>query len=349
MCFFFFLLCAYAANSSSAEEAVGELDLLLTGGRLTPHNKQVVEAAYASAGLKGAQQAILLTPEFQTLGSPQPNGTREDQAEEESHTPDSYKAVVMLFLHGGADTYNLIVPIGCPLYNEYAGARTNMGVSQSALLPTTTTGQVCSSFGVHPAMPFLHQLYDSRRQAAFVSNVGALVEPTTKERWKNGEADRCLGIFSHNHQQNAAQTLKCQEAGAVPRGVGGRVADVLASVHKKTVASFSVSGISTWSVGFNTSTEIIHPEKGAIRFEKFQDYASSIQSITQQRYGNVYCEEYATSFADHIRSSEELGTLFDQIELETVETYETETRWPQSSSISPCPSRISSTGLAPLG
>ncbi|CAK0857865.1 unnamed protein product [Prorocentrum cordatum] len=312
-----------------AESVVRELDVLLTGGRLAPASRELVRAAYEGHGLLGAQQAVVLTPEFQTLGAPQHEGERSAEGPPPpSGARDSYRALVMLFLHGGADTYNLLVPIGCSLYGEYAAVRTSMAIAEGSLLPVTASSeQPCGQFGIHPALPFLRELYETRKQAAFVSSVGALVEPVTKETFgrKTGGAKTCLGLFSHSHQQIAAHTLKCQVPGAAPRGGGGRMADVLAASHGKDVASFSTMGIVTWSGGFSTAADIIDRTDGAIRFNKYQVWNSTISGISKQKYGSMYCEEYTRAFADHIRSSEALGAILENVELETAATYEAKT------------------------
>merc|ERR1739848_739327 len=100
-------------------------------------------------------------------------------------------------------------------------------------------------FGIHHKLPFIKSLYNDGK-ASLVSNIGALVEPITKEQFKKGGAQSCVGLFSHSDQQTAAQTLKCQEPGASPRGSGGRIADAL-NAQQIRATSFSVAGTSTWS------------------------------------------------------------------------------------------------------
>jgi uncharacterized protein (DUF1501 family) len=200
-----------------------------------------------------------------------------------------------------------------------------MAIGQDDLLPiSATSAQPCQMFGIHPAMPFLRGLYEEEEQAAFISSIGALVEPVTRETFVGGGARVCLGLFSHSHLQSAAATLKCQEPGAAPRGAGGRMADALA-LQGKAVASFSVSGVAAWSGGFNTSTEIVDKEGGAIRFKKYQVWSGAIDSLTKQKFSNLYCEEYSRAFADHVKSSETLGAYLDQVTLETASSYKTET------------------------
>jgi cullin-associated NEDD8-dissociated protein 1 len=204
-------------EQGSANETLEQLDLLLTGGRLS--SKEVVREAYETAlpgdGLKAAMRTMVMTPEFHTLGNVSQVGARPTKAPEQVSAPSSYKATVMLFLAGGADTFNMLVPLHCNLHNEYLQVRGNIALEQSQLHEITTDGQACSQFGIHHKLPFLKELYD-KKKASFVSNVGALVEPTTKEQLKDGTVAKCVGLYSHSDQQIAAQTLKCQTAGASP-------------------------------------------------------------------------------------------------------------------------------------
>jgi len=309
-------------EGATPNETLRQLDILLTGGRLTPRDAEVVRTVYDEASpdekLKAAQEAILLTPEFHNFGDPSPSGTRQPKPKTTEHQPRPYKAVVMLFLAGGADTFHMLVPINCPLYNEYRNVRGGAAHAQGSVLPITSRAQKascnCSQFGIHPAMPFLQDLYEEQKKAAFISNIGSLLEPITRSRLKGGRL--CQGMYSHSHQQNAAQTLRCQDSGAAPRGVGGRIADDLGGKGFKTT-SFSVSGTSTWSLGFDTSTEIIDRDRGAVRFSRLDLWEDAISNITSQRHGNVYCEEYAQTFAEAIESSENLGTVLDDVTLNT--------------------------------
>jgi len=311
------------AEAESVDATLQELDLLLTGGRLTPVDAAAVRAAYegasTGAGLKAAQHVIALTPEFHNAGVPKPNGTRpaSEPPASVNMSKGEYKATVMLYLGGGADTYHMLVPIECNLYDEYKARRVGVAHNQSQLLPITAATQPqCQKFGLHPALSFVADLYENQKQAAFVSNIGSLVEPITREQLQSGSSRTCTGLYSHSHQTTAAHTLQCQTAGAAPRGAGGRVADQLAASGYATT-SFSLAGSAVWSQGFNTSREIVDPKKGAIRFNQYNVWADSIANITSQKHGNIYCEEYNQAFAEAIESSEELGTVLDDVSLET--------------------------------
>jgi uncharacterized protein (DUF1501 family) len=89
------------------------------------------------------------------------------------------------------------------------------------------------------------------------------------------------------------------------------------SLQGLRVSSFSISGGSTWSQGFATNTEVIHSKHGAVRLKRFGVLEHVISNITQQKYNQIYAEEYVEGFDRAVKSSETLGTLFDQVTLQT--------------------------------
>merc|ERR1719316_2193000 len=221
----------------------------------------------------------------------------------------------MLFMGGGADTFNMLVPHEGTLWSDYQEVRQDIALADHELLDIATDGQDISTFAVHHKLPFLRQLYNDG-EAAFISNVGALVEPTTKHQYKNGEAEKCVGLFSHSDQQTAAATLKCQVAGTSPKGTGGRISDALKAENFQT-HSFSIAGTSTWSQGFQTHQEIIHHSEGAVRLDSYSSVSPLIKNITNHMHQNVYCEEYAKSLNNFVEASESLGTTLDATSLQT--------------------------------
>merc|ERR1711971_42526 len=133
---------------------------------------------------------------------------------------------------GGADSFNLLVPhSGCKgpvdLYDEYESVRgPDVAIPKDHLhqieVPDGT--QPCSVMGLHPNMPFLKQLYDDG-DAVMVANMGALVEPVTKEEFLKKKKRLPPGLFAHNLMQNNAQTVNAQSGAA--QGVLARMFDAL--------------------------------------------------------------------------------------------------------------------------
>src|ERR1700730_6103974 len=90
--------------------------------------------------------------------------------------PNEYRALVCLFLNGGNDSYNMLVPRGTAEYQEYALERQNLALAQNSLIAINSQNTPGKLFGLHPGMPELANLFE-QGHAAFVANVGTLIQP----------------------------------------------------------------------------------------------------------------------------------------------------------------------------
>ena len=108
-----------------------------------------------------------------------------------------YKALVCIFLFGDNDSGNMVIPYDD--YTSYANAREASGIAvpQSSLLQINVPS-VGSSFGLHPSLTGLHELWGQGKKMAVVCNVGSLVEPTDRNSYTNGTARVPLNLFSHS-------------------------------------------------------------------------------------------------------------------------------------------------------
>ncbi len=133
-----------------------------------------------------------------------------------------YKALVCVFLAGGNDGNNLVVPTSTTEYNQYASARNAAGlaIAQGTLLPVVPPS-IGSGFGLHPSLSELHGLWGSQ-QLSVVCNVGPLLVPLTREQYLGG-APRPYQLFSHSDQVAQWQTAISDRVGQT--GWGGRTAD----------------------------------------------------------------------------------------------------------------------------
>ena len=133
-----------------------------------------------------------------------------------------YKALVCVFLGGGNDGNNMIIPADTAGYSAYSAVRGTSGlaIAQGSLLQVVPKS-LGIPFGLHPSLAALHPLFDSGNLAV-VCNVGPLVEPITKEAYLSG-APKPYQLFSHSDQ--IAQWQTSVSTGPSPTGWGGRVAD----------------------------------------------------------------------------------------------------------------------------
>ena len=167
--------------------------------------------------------------------------------------PNQYKALVCIFMFGGNDSNNMVIPFtagGGSGYNAYAQSRGgSLAIAQGAIqkfanaLPST--GLV---FGLHPAMPELRALFDAGKLAV-VSNVGPLTQPTTKAQYRSNAAFRPYQLFSHSDQQSS--WMAPQSDAKSIYGWGGRTLDAVADLNTGTSfpAALSLSGNSQFCIG----------------------------------------------------------------------------------------------------
>jgi uncharacterized protein (DUF1501 family) len=148
-----------------------------------------------------------------------------------------YRALVCVFLLGGNDSNNMVVPIvgtgavGAATYAKYAAVRkdaANLNLAQASLQSLDPTGLPLGAYGLHPSMDKLAGLFNTDKKLAIVSNVGNLVQPTSKAQFLAKSAPLSDHLFSHLDQQLAAAAgVANPTTGSVLTGWGGRTADLV--------------------------------------------------------------------------------------------------------------------------
>src|SRR6185437_15281790 len=159
-----------------------------------------------------------------------------------------YKSLVCIFLQGGNDSNNLIIPTIQSEYDNYAAIRTPvLAIPQSAILATGYTDPAGHSFGLHPACPELQTLFGESKLAVLL-NTGTLVFPMTRAQYLGGILQKPTQIFSHADQVTQWQTSVPNQPPTT--GWGGRCADLLNSVQAAAPVSLCVSlaGANTFEI-----------------------------------------------------------------------------------------------------
>ena len=223
-----------------------------------------------------------------------------------------YKALVCVFLFGGNDSWNMVVPGSAAEYSVYAASRQNLAIEQSTLLPLNLMAPDPSGwqFGMHPSMPELAGMFNAGR-VAIVANVGPLVMPTTLAAYRNSSATVPPQLFSHNDQQDQWHSLR----GRAPSNTGwaGRIADALATRVTAQVMplNLSLAGKTLFEAG-HTSIPYTMGASGPQTFTGLgptgRAYADrlSFDNISNATYDTVYARAYgklqlrATQFADTV-------------------------------------------------
>lgn len=167
-----------------------------------------------------------------------------------------YRALVCIFLYGGTDGNNMIVPLDSE-YNAYSSVRSAAGLAlpQSVLLPINPASG--RQFGLHPnlspevANPGQSKgLLDVWNQGklAVLCNVGSLIQPITRAQYQ-ANIGHPYQLFSHSDQQTQQQTIVSDTVGQT--GWGGRVADVAGALNGNVPLpmNVSVAGTSLFATG----------------------------------------------------------------------------------------------------
>ncbi|MCB1211277.1 MAG: DUF1501 domain-containing protein, partial [Verrucomicrobiales bacterium] len=177
--------------------------------------------------------------------------------------PDDYRALVCLFFPGGMDSFNVLVPSGVSEHAEYATVRGDLALARSALLPINPSVSPGLDLGLHPSLGGIQTLFEEGK-AAFVANVGTLVEPITASSQVWDESVRLpLGLFSHSDQIEQWQTSLPDLR--TSRGWAGRAADLLHSLNPSQLVSMNISlaGTNYWQSG-QDAVEYTVTDEGAV-------------------------------------------------------------------------------------
>lgn len=251
-------------------------------------------------------------------------------------TPTDRKSLVCLFLNGGNDSFNMLVPRDAARHATYSTTRGNLAIPQGELLPLNQDGGDGQLYGLHPSCTGLQELFNglggdtNKRRLGIVSNVGTLIQPTTKADFLSENLPLPRALFSHSDQIDQWQT-------SVPQGMtelsgwGGRAADVLHSVANtgQTSMSISLAGNSLFQVG-NSTQQFVITQDGALTFTapstsnpanplKLKNDAH--RSIIEQQYSNLIRESFAQLTKNSIDTQEFFLSQFNGYDGSGLETH----------------------------
>jgi uncharacterized protein (DUF1501 family) len=204
-----------------------------------------------------------------------------------------YKALVCIFLQGGNDSNNLILPTITEEYNNYAMIRTPvLAIPQSAILPISPLAGDGHGYGLHPSCPELQTLFGEGKLAVLF-NTGTLVFPITRAQYQSGVLQKPPQLFSHSDQVTQWQT-------SIPdrpplTGWGGRCADLMAAVQPNAPISLSVTlaGSNTFEVG-NAISQYSVSTSGAIALSGVSGARlAALTNILGYSYPNMQAQAYA--------------------------------------------------------
>jgi uncharacterized protein (DUF1501 family) len=143
-------------------------------------------------------------------------------------TPSDYKALVCVFMLGGNDGHNMLVPMNGTARAKYLAARGSLSLpdGNTAVLPITAKNG--TPYGLNGGMAALHPLWAQGKLAA-VANMGMLVKPTTRAQYIDATVGLPTNLFSHSDQIVAMQSGDPYGSGG--SGWAGRVADATRAMN----------------------------------------------------------------------------------------------------------------------
>jgi len=215
-------------------------------------------------------------------------------------TIPGYKGMVCLFLKGGNDSNNTIIPVSGTNRTAYDAGRGILSVSAASLAPTTiapATYADGSTYAFHHKLPKLKQLFASG-DCAVIANVGTLVAPMTKADYTSRSVAVPPQLFSHSDQQVQWQSSVPDKP--FTTGWGGRMGDLLSSWNEDLGAQISISmtlaGANAYQVGSSTVQYAVTTGGSVSYFGYGTNYANAYQpTATQADKLNPEASDYSTS------------------------------------------------------
>jgi uncharacterized protein (DUF1501 family) len=233
-----------------------------------------------------------------------------------------YKALVCIFLFGGNDANNLIVPIDSR-YTAYQQARANIALPENQLLPLESGGQAI--YGFHPNMPELQGFFNNQKNLAVLTNVGTLVQPTTQAQYKQ-YTNLPSNLYSHSDQQDQWQSA--QLSGAQTAGWAGKVADKVQTPFNSAALFppvLSISGNAIFCTGNTTRPFTMSPgstpglqgfDSSAASQARFQatqqllTFDSGLSLVQSANSVTGQAVKYGLTLADALKNISPLSTQF---------------------------------------
>jgi len=265
------------------------------------------------------QELMLFTSEFHATNKNELRFVPRTALPETPSAGRPYRAIVYLFLNGGADTFNLLVPKGgCDsalddLVVQYATIRGVNALSQNVLLNISADdgSQPCNRFGIHPSMTALHQAYLDG-DAAMIANAGALVVPMTKAKYDAG-LPKPPALGAHNSQTLTAMNVHAHES-ASAKGVLGRIMRELESASPSgepphRVKAYSIAGNAKIMEGSINPPEILSWNNGPVRLTRYPAVSADVAELMSSESSSVFSETFAQLLDKAVEGAESLARI----------------------------------------
>lgn len=256
------------------------------------------------AGMGGASASFVLGSLNRIAAATSPTAMQND-----------YKALVCIFLFGGNDGDNTMIPRSQTDYNAYATARRSLAIPRDQLLPISPLVTDGRDWGFHPSWPEMQSLF-AQKKLAVVANAGVLLAPTTRDQFLQESVPLPPQLFSHADQQAHWQTSWADQT---PRtGWGGRLADLVNGLNPNAQVSMSVSlaGSNLYQVGSQVFPYMISPE-GTISLWYYNEAWGNPETIVTKamldaQRDNLFEKTYSETFKRAIENEKKLSGILQR-------------------------------------
>lgn len=203
-----------------------------------------------------------------------------------------YKALVCIFLYGGNDSHNTLVPRTAADYALYAKTRGTLSVPQAELRALNFKDAAQREFGLHSSLPELQTLFNTDKKLAVVANVGPLVRPVTRTEYRAKSKPLPPQLFSHSDQVVHWHTAWPDQV--VRTGWGGRIADAVNALNPNNQLSMNLSfaGTNTFQVG-SAVTPYEMSSNGPLKLSGFDANPNTTSLISQAVRNTLYTQPRA--------------------------------------------------------
>jgi uncharacterized protein (DUF1501 family) len=194
-------------------------------------------------------------------------------------TASDYKALVCVFLYGGNDYANTVVPYDATSYAQYQALRPRLAYAQSALATTVLSPTVAlpgaRQYALAPELAPLLPIFDAGRLGVLL-NIGTLIQPTTKAQYTARSVPLPPKLFSHNDQQSFWQSSSAEGA---TTGWGGRIGDLaMSSNGNATFTCVNVSGNAVFVAG-----------DAAVQYQITSNGSVALNALKTPMFGSQAC------------------------------------------------------------
>jgi uncharacterized protein (DUF1501 family) len=246
-----------------------------------------------------------------------------------AQSSSQYQALVCIFLFGGNDANNLLIPNDAAGYANYAKLRQNLAIPQASLVSITDSISK-ASFGLHPSFAPIAPLFTTSKRLALVANVGTLVK-SVPHNSATGLPELSvvplpLNLYSHSDQQTAWQTAI--PLGGATTGWAGRAADrAAASGGGQLPPSLTLAGNTIQLVGETTQQTAVSTSNFSLSAPSSDPGSTALQQILSLPSGVTLVQQAqsslknATSMAQAVNAAltgaSALGVTFPNTDIGT--------------------------------